>query len=269
MSLQAIPGDTPPFTGLPPVKTGGTNPGHGLAGFIERLFNPTNALGQFGQALVASGGDPGSAMAYLIQQRAAAAKPERDFAEFQRQYDYELAHPKPSTAQPYRFESNNGDVYQLDESGQPQRVFEDPTPKMNFIPDGLGGGNWVAVPDAAPATTSPAAAPPVTIGSDLPPGWKVQEGSPSAAAFPDPTKAPGHMTSGRRTPLGNRLVGGVPNSRHLTGDAADYVGTTPGALKAYFGPGARVLPESDHLHVTLPGYGLVPYFGRRGTTGLR
>ena len=96
--------------------------------------------------------------------------------------------------------------------------------------------------------------------------WEVRV--PARAPFRDPMMAPGTITSGRRTVEGNRLVGGVANSWYLSGDAADYVGTTPGALRGYFGPGVEIIDEGDHLHVQ--GRGLnTPYWGKRGTIGLK
>lgn len=79
------------------------------------------------------------------------------------------------------------------------------------------------------------------------------------------------MTSGRRTPEGNRLVGGVPNSWHVPGNAVDYDGPDLAALAAEARsrfPGAKVLAESDHVHVQDRRL-RAPYYGKRGTVGLR
>ncbi len=72
------------------------------------------------------------------------------------------------------------------------------------------------------------------------------------------------FTSGRRTYLGNKKVGGVANSDHLTGSAADFTAPLP-VVRAQF-PNARILDEGDHRHVS--GLSDVPYHGQRGTMGL-
>ena len=77
------------------------------------------------------------------------------------------------------------------------------------------------------------------------------------------------MTSGRRTPEGNRLVGGVPNSAHLSGRAADWDGPDLNALLGEVRglPGTRrAFIHKNHVHGE--GDWEVPYFGKRGTYGL-
>jgi uncharacterized protein YcbK (DUF882 family) len=77
------------------------------------------------------------------------------------------------------------------------------------------------------------------------------------------------MTSGRRTPEGNRIVGGVPNSDHLRGTAVDYDGPDLNAVlqEVRSLPGHRKsFIHKGHVHGV--GDWRVPYFGKRGTTGL-
>lgn len=79
------------------------------------------------------------------------------------------------------------------------------------------------------------------------------------------------MTSGRRTPQGNKIVGGVPDSWHVSGDAFDLDGPDLPALlseaKTKY-PNAKAFIHDGHVHVQQRGLG-VPYYGKRGTTGLR
>ena len=66
------------------------------------------------------------------------------------------------------------------------------------------------------------------------------------------------VTSGYRDPEHNARVGGVPNSRHLTGEAVDLV-PRPGETMAQLhqrvrrAPGVRAINEGDHVHVQREG----------------
>jgi hypothetical protein len=114
------------------------------------------------------------------------------------------------------------------------------------------------------------------LPSGGPPASAPRIGATGQPRFPDPMGFRGGvMTSGRRTPQGNRAVGGVPNSGHLNGDDSDYtplpgqtLGQTLAQAREYFGPNARVaIHNGTHVHVALPGFGRTPYFGARGAAG--
>lgn len=126
---------------------------------------------------------------------------------------------------------------------------------------------------------APAKQPPAT----LPPDFDFDEGGPSSKAtapfpvssaqgFVPPMSLPGgSMTSGRRTVEGNRMVGGVPNSAHLSGEAVDYDGPDLAALlsQARKLPGVRkAFIHKGHVHTEGNGWS-APYYGKRGTFGLR
>jgi len=64
----------------------------------------------------------------------------------------------------------------------------------------------------------------------------------------------------------------VPNSWHVTGEAADYDGPDLNALlgevRSHYGPEAKVFIHNGHVHAQKRGLG-APFYGKRGTTGLK
>lgn len=99
---------------------------------------------------------------------------------------------------------------------------------------------------------------------------QAKEYGPRTLANPPMRLQNGVMTSGRRTPEGNTLVGGVPNSGHLRGTDVDYDGPNLPALLAEVQklPGhQKSFIHKGHVHGR--GNWNVPYFGRNGTKGLR
>lgn len=121
--------------------------------------------GVIGDALSTAGGGQGLFLPNLLarqnaERQYALGQRERadKFADWQKQYDYERTNPKPSTAAPHYWETNDGSLGVIDpQTGKPAILYQDPTPKQNFIPDGLGGGQWVTVPGTGGIPMAPTA----------------------------------------------------------------------------------------------------------------
>lgn len=184
----------------------------------------------------------------------------------------------PRETAPYRTEDNAGNVWEMGADGQFKPIFVDPNDKQ-FIQD----GQLVTVPNRVRSQREASAGPRVGAivnghrfkGGDPndPVSWEAVGGAAAPASPPfggslDPLKGPGTVTSMRRTPEGNRIVGGVANSRHLTGEAVDVVGATPAQLRAYYGPDAKIGWHKNHHHIVKPG-AQFPHYGKRGTKGLK
>jgi len=62
-------------------------------------------------------------------------------------------------------------------------------------------------------------------------------------------KAGGRQSSGLRSSDHNKRVGGVPNSYHLSGKAADFVGLPFSMVQSILPSGYKAIDEGNHIHV--------------------
>lgn len=234
-------------------------------------------LGVLGDAMQTWGGGHGTyvpAMLDLQQQTAAEKrqlemykqKRSDDWTDFTRQRDYEVAHPLKADLPPMLRDANTWEAMT-------------PEQRANYAAiERLRNPGWFTGGDGQSYQRPPTA--PVGKLTMIPGGAATTAPRPFSAApaqgFVPPARiGTGQMTSGRRTPEGNKLVGGVPNSVHLTPNAADYWGPDLPALlqdvKKF--PGLRRAFIHDagsgkHVHAEGQGWN-TPYFGRRGAAGAR
>ena len=121
-----------------------------------------NWLGVLADTLAGAAGREGPYAAQMQaqrQQEAAAqqaqAQREASMQDWRTKFDYERANPAPKD--PYRFEDNAGNVWQMGPDGQPQRIFTDQAPKQYMF-----NGGMVNVPNPYAQGAGPAAPPTFT-----------------------------------------------------------------------------------------------------------
>lgn len=134
---QMQPAEAPmPAMGNPMAQMGG-NMG-AMSGTMAPKKPGINWLGVLADALAGAAGREGPYAAQMQRQREqdfaaqqAQLQRENGWQDFQRRFDYEQAHQKP--ANPYRFEDNAGNVWEMGQDGQPRRIFTDMAPKQYMV----------------------------------------------------------------------------------------------------------------------------------------
>lgn len=117
--------------------------------------------GVLGDSILQAQGQQPIYLQNLMQQKAMKQRQQMmqdqraaDWEDWQRQQQWTLDHKQ---SQPHYWESNDGSLMSIGADGQPQRVYSDPTPKYNWIPDGMGGGRYEAIPGTGGAPQYPSA----------------------------------------------------------------------------------------------------------------
>lgn len=155
-----MPGDQP---GIPQLPTGVMD----ASGMAESPRRKVNWGGILADALAGAAGKEGPYLAAMQAQQAQAAKiadeqrrRSLDMSDWQAKYDYEAKNPRPSSAQPYRWEDNAGNVWERGPDGSNQRIFTDVVPKFYVQGDQAVqiGNPYAGKTEPGPSTTPPAAA---------------------------------------------------------------------------------------------------------------
>ena len=122
-------------------------------GFFSKGGGWIDALGAFGDAF----GDNGPVYAQGKQREQDLMRQEQmaEQQRMQRREDmqWEWQNKPKDTGNPYRWESNDGSLMQIGPDGKPVQLYKDPTPKMQWVVDGDGGGQFVPLTGGATPTT--------------------------------------------------------------------------------------------------------------------
>lgn len=175
-----------PATSSPGLSTGAQD---AITPTYKKPSTANLIIGTIGDTLSQIGGGQGTYLKGLAQQRGMAAQAQQaqqeraaEYADWVRKKEYEQKNP---TRAPYRFTANDGDVYELGADGKPQRLFDDPTPKTDWITAKNPDGTMQIIPmvGGRPAVGG-APAPQRQVIQQLPPGVKPIGGGGAAPSGP-------------------------------------------------------------------------------------